>query len=157
MRRFRYRIGQQYVGWISRFLRFLGRRHPEDVCGLEVELLLSPLASQRHVAAATQAQDLAAPLLLYKRVLNVDLIELGSVIHASRPRHPRAVLARVKSRRKMARFDEQFTLIASLLYGSGLRLLDALRPHGARAHATAQIYLHVLDPSGALRAVGSID
>jgi hypothetical protein len=73
IRHYSYRTEQQYVAWIRRFIIFHGKKHPRDMGGPEVEAFLSHLAQVRHVAAATQAQALAALLFLYKRVLNVDL------------------------------------------------------------------------------------
>jgi len=127
LRHYSYRTEQQYVGWIRRYILFHGRRHPRELGGTEVEAFLSHLASQRHVAAATQSQALAALLFLYKRVLNVDLPWLGEVVRASRPKRLPTVLTREEVRRVLANLDGQFLLIASLLYGSGLRVLEALR------------------------------
>jgi integron integrase len=127
VRHYSYRTEQQYVAWIRRFIIFHGRRHPRELGGPEVEAFLSHLATERHVAAATQAQALAAVLFLYKRVLNVDLPWLGAVIRASRPKRLPIVLTRNEVRRILTELDGQFQLIASLLYGSGLRVLEALR------------------------------
>ena len=97
LRHYSYRTEQQYVGWIRRYILFHCRRHPRELGGTEVEAFLSHLASQRHVAAATQSQALAAPLFLYKRVLNVDLPWLGEVVRASRPKRLPTVLTRESS------------------------------------------------------------
>ena len=127
VRHYSYRTEQQYVAWIRRFIVFNGRRHPRELGGPEVEAFLSHLATERHVAAATQAQALAAVLFLYKHVLRVDLPWLGSVIRASRPKRLPIVLTRGEVRRVLSELDGQFHLIAGLLYGSGLRVLEALR------------------------------
>jgi integron integrase len=127
VRHYSYRTEQQYVAWIRRFIIFHGRRHPRDLGGPEVESFLSHLATDRHVAAATQAQALAAVLFLYKHVMNVDLPWLGSVVRARRPKRLPLVLTRPEVRRVLAELDGQFQLIAGLLYGSGLRVLEALR------------------------------
>lgn len=127
LRHYSYRTEQQYVGWIRRYILFHCRRHPRDLGGPHVEAFLSHLASQRQVAAATQSQALAALLFLYKRVLNVDLPWLGEVVRASRPKRLPTILSRAEVRRVLANLDGQFLLIASLLYGSGLRVLEALR------------------------------
>jgi integron integrase len=122
LRHYSYRTEQQYVGWIRRFILFHHKRHPQELGGPEVESFLSYLAVQRRVAAATQAQALAALLFLYKRVLNLDLPWLNSVVRASRPKRLPVVVRRV-----LSHLDGQFVLIAGLLYGSGLRVLEALR------------------------------
>jgi integron integrase len=127
VRHYSYRTEQQYVAWIRRYILFHGRRHPDVLGGPEVESFLSHLATERHVAAATQAQALAAILFLYKQVLNADLPWLGNVIRASRPKRLPVVLTRAEVQRVLAHLDGQHLLIASLLYGSGLRVLEALR------------------------------
>jgi integron integrase len=127
VRHYSYRTEQQYVAWIRRYILFHNRRHPLDLGGPEVESFLTHLATDRRVAAATQAQALAAVLFLYKCVLNVDLPWLGNVIRASRPKRLPVVLSRAEVRRVLASLGGQLLLIASLLYGSGLRVLEALR------------------------------
>ena len=86
LRHYSYRTEQQYVSWILRFIRFHDRRHPEELGGPEVESFLTYLATQRHVAAATQAQAHSALLFLYKHVLAVNLPWLGKVVRATRPK-----------------------------------------------------------------------
>jgi integron integrase len=127
VRHYSYRTSQQYVGWVRRYILFHSKRHPIDMGGTEVEAFLSHLAVDRHVAAATQSQALAAILFLYKNVLNVDLPWLGSVVRATRPKRLPTVLNRAEVRRVLSHLDGQFLLLASLLYGSGLRVLEALR------------------------------
>jgi integron integrase len=127
VRHYSYRTEQQYVGWIRRFVIFSGRRHPAGLGAPDVELFLSHLAISRHVSPATQAQALAAILFLYKHVLNADLPWLGSVIRATRPKRLPVVLTRTEVRRVLQQLHGKYWLIASLLYGSGLRLMEALR------------------------------
>ena len=127
LRHYSYRTGQAYVGWIRRFIVFHGRRHPLEMGGPEVEAFLSHLAVSRRVAAATQSQALAAILFLYKRVLNVNLPWLGSVVRAKRPRRVPSVLTREEVLRVIAKLGGPYRLVVSLLYGSGLRVLEALR------------------------------
>src|SRR5690349_18470177 len=127
LRHYSYRTEQQYVSWIVRFIRFHDRRHPETLGGPEVEAFLSHLAIQRNVAAATQAQALAAILFLYKRVMNLDLPWLGDVVRAKRPKRLPVVLSRNEVRRILIELEDPYLLIAKLLYGSGLRLMEALR------------------------------
>lgn len=127
LRHYSYRTEQQYVGWIRRYILFHGRRHPKDLDGSHVERFLSHLAVQRQVTAATQSQALAALLFLYKHVLNVTLPWLGEVVRASRPKRLPTVLSRAEARSVLSHLDGQFQLIAALLYGSGLRVLEALR------------------------------
>lgn len=127
LRHYSYRTEQQYVAWILRYIRFHDRRHPRDMGGPEVERFLTHLATDGCVSASTQAQALAAVLFLYKRVMNVDLPWLGKVVRARRPKRLPVVLTRPEVLHVLANLDGQFNLIASLLYGSGLRVLEALR------------------------------
>jgi len=126
-RHYSYRTEKQYVGWIRRFIRFHGLRHPAELGGAEVEGYLSHLAMQRNVAAATQAQALAAILFLYKHVLGIQLPWLDNVTRARRPKRLPVVLSRAEVRRVLNELHGDYWQIASLLYGSGLRLLEALR------------------------------
>lgn len=127
VRHYSYRTEQQYVAWIRRFILFHGKRHPRELGGEAVEQFLTHLAADRHVAAATQAQALAGLLFLYKRVLNVDLPWISNVVRARRPKRLPQVLTREEVRRVLAHLDGHYKLVASLLYGSGLRVLEALR------------------------------
>ncbi len=127
VRHYSYRTEQQYVAWIRRFILFHGKRHPEAMGGPEVEAFLSHLATDRNVAAATQAQALAALLFLYREVLAVELPWLDNVVRARRPRRLPVVLSRAEVRAVLAGLQGPYWLAASLLYGSGLRLMEALR------------------------------
>jgi integron integrase len=127
IRHYSYRTEQQYVGWIRRFIIFHDRRHPETLGGQHVEAFLSHLAIERQVSAATQAQALAAILFLYKQVMKVGLPWLAGVVRATRPKRLPVVLTRSEVRRVLDALPEKYRLIASLMYGSGLRLLEALR------------------------------
>jgi integron integrase len=127
VRHYSYRTEQMYVAWVRRYILFHGKRHPATLAGAHVEAFLSHLATERHVAAATQAQALAALLFLYKHVLNVELPWLDSVVRARRPKRLPTVLTRTEVRRVLAQLDGPYALVAGLLYGSGLRVLEALR------------------------------
>ena len=148
LRHYSYRTEQQYVSWILRFIRFHGLRHPETLGGPEVEAFLNHLAMQRNVAAATQAQALAALLFLYKRVLNVDLPWLGEVVRAKRPKRLPVVLSRDEVRRILIELEDPYLLIAKLLYGSGLRLMEALRLRYKDVDL-GQVVIQVRDGKGA--------
>jgi integron integrase len=125
-RHYSYRTEKQYVGWIVRYIKFHGFQHPSRLGGPDVEAFLSDLATRRNVAAATQAQALAAVLFLYKRVLRVDLPWISNVTRARRPKRLPVVLTRAEARRLLDQLHGPYRTIASLLYGSGLRLLEAL-------------------------------
>lgn len=116
-----------YVGWIRRFILLNGKRHPRDMGEAEVEGFLSQLAVQGKVAATTQNQALAALLFLYKQVLGIDLPWMEGVVRAKRSQHVPTVLSRDEITRVLARMDGRPWLLASLLYGTGMRLMEALR------------------------------
>jgi len=126
-RHYSYRTEKQYVGWAHRYLQFNENTPPGQLGAREVESFLSYLATGRQVAAATQAQALAALLFLYKHVLRVDLPWIDNVTRARRPKRIPVVLTRAEVRRLLAELHGKYWVIASLLYGSGLRLLEALR------------------------------
>lgn len=127
LRHYSYRTEQAYVGWTKRFIHFHNLKHPSKMGGAEVETYLSHLASELNVAAATQAQALSALMFLYKTVLKTDLPWLDNVVRASRPRRLPVVLTQVETRAVLGQLDGVHWLVASLLYGSGLRVLEALR------------------------------
>jgi len=127
LRHYSYRTEQAYIGWAKRFIHFHNLKHPSKMGGPEVESYLSHLASDRNVAAATQAQALSALMFLYKTVLKTDLPWLDNVIRASRPRRLPVVLTQAETRSVLAQLDGVNWLIANLLYGSGLRVMEALR------------------------------
>lgn len=122
-----YRTEQQYVVWIRRFILFNEKRHPAEMSGPEVTRYLSHLALERRVSASTQNQALAAILFLYRQVLEIELPWLDNVIRARPPQHVPVVLSRREVQALMARLDGPYWLIGQLLYGSGLRLMEALR------------------------------
>ncbi len=127
LRHYSYRTEQAYIGWTKRFIRFHNLRHPAQMGGPEVESYLSHLASDLNVAAATQSQALSAVMFLYKTVLKTDLPWLQNVVRATRPRRLPVVLTQAETRLVLGQLEGVHWLVASLLYGSGLRVLEALR------------------------------
>jgi len=121
------RTEQVYVGWIRRFILANGKRHPRDMGAAEVEAFLSQLAVQSKVAASTQNQALSALLFLYREVLGIELPWLDGVTRAKRPARVPTVLSCDEVVQLLAHMDGRPWLLASLLYGSGLRLMEALR------------------------------
>ena len=116
-----------YVDWIRRFILFHDKRHPRTMGAPEVEAFLTHLAVNRNVAASTQNQALSAILFLYKEVLGLELPWLENVTRAKRPPRLPVVLSRSEVQRLLAQLDGTHWLVASLLYGSGLRLMEGLR------------------------------
>lgn len=122
------RTEMAYLGWIRRYILFHGRRHPADMGKPELEAFLTDLAVERHVSAATQNQALSALLFLYREVLGQELPWLDDVIRAKKPARLPTVLTRQEVGALLDRLEEGVDkLVVRLLYGSGLRLLEALR------------------------------
>lgn len=121
------RTEQAYVGWIRRFILANGKRHPREMGAAEVEQFLSDLAVRGAVAASTQNQALSALLFLYREVLGTELPWLENVVRAKRPRRLPVVLSQAEVRRLLAEMDGRSWLLASLLYGTGMRLMECLR------------------------------
>ncbi|WP_460764216.1 integron integrase [Lysobacter fragariae] len=116
-----------YLGWIRRFIIANGKRHPRELGAEEVEQFLSSLATKGRVAASTQNQALSALLFLYREVLRIDLPWMENVVRAKHPRRLPTVLSREECQRILAQMDGRPWLLASLLYGTGLRLMECLR------------------------------
>ena len=126
-RHYSYRTEQAYVGWIRRFILFHGKRHPKDMGDVEINTFLSHLATEGHVAASTQNQALAALLFLYQDVLRMRVPWLECLVRARKPERLPVVLSRDEVRAVLARLDGTPRLVAELLYGTGMRLLEGLR------------------------------
>ena len=122
------RTEETYLHWIRRFLRFHGKRHPLDMNAPHVSAFLSYLATELEVAAATQNLALAAVLFLYKEVLQVDLPWLKDVVRAKRSQRLPTVLSVNEVNALLAKLhDDEPGLVVRLLYGTGMRLMEALR------------------------------
>ena len=126
-RHYSIRTETAYVDWARRFILFHGKRHPQEMGAAEVEAFLTHLAVQRQVSASTQNQAKAAILYLYKQVLGVDLPWLEDVVQAKTPRRLPVVLTATEVRTLLLHMQGTTGLIAQLLYGTGMRLLEALR------------------------------
>lgn len=122
-----FRTEKTYVGWIRRFIFFHGKRHPREMGAPEIEAFLTHLAVNRRVSASTQNQALSALLFLYRQVLEIKLPWLEGVERAKTPKRLPVVLTQDEVRAVLAQLEGKHWLIASLLYGSGLRLLESLR------------------------------
>lgn len=121
------RTEETYVQWIKRFIYFSGKRHPELLGEEEVTAFLNHLARERNVAAATQNQALAALLFLYKEVIGKPLPWLDGLERAKQPVRVPTVLTRDEVQRLLGSLRGSKWLMASLLYGAGLRLRECLK------------------------------
>jgi integron integrase len=120
------RTEKAYVGWIRRFILFHRKRHPAEMGEPEITQFLSALANEG-VSASTQNQALAALLFLYQELFGQKLGWMNEVVRAKRPERLPIVLTRAEIREVLARLDGVQLMVARLLYGSGLRLLEALQ------------------------------
>ena len=126
-RHYSLRTEEAYVGWIRRFILFHGKRHPNEMGEKEINVFLSSLAIRDGVSASTQNQALCALLFLYREILRVDDPNLEGAIRARRPHRLPTVLTRAEVKRILGLLEGTPRLIATLLYGSGMRLMEALR------------------------------
>jgi len=115
-----------YTGWIRRYILFHRKRHPLEMGVAEITEFLSDLAQRQKVSSPTQTQALSALLFLYRRVLGVELPWLDKIVRARKPARIPVVLTVHEVQVLLAQLDGVYWLIASLLYGSGLRLMECL-------------------------------
>ena len=121
------RTEEAYVGWVRRFILANGKRHPRELGRREVEAFLTHLAMHGHVAASTQNQALSALLFLYREVLQQELPWMENIRRAKKPERLPVVLSREEVAALLAEMDGVTWLMASLLYGAGLRLMECAR------------------------------
>lgn len=121
------RTEETYIQWIKRYIHFHNKRHPKDMGEKEVRSFLTYLAVSKHVSASTQNQALSAILFLYRRVLDLKLDWIDDVVRAKRPKRLPVVLSRDEVRRILGSMSGTNALVAKLLYGTGMRLMEALR------------------------------
>ena len=127
LRHYSIRTEQCYCDWITRFIRYHGKRHPREMGEAEVTAFLTHLAREGNVAASTQNQALSALLLLYKEVLKQEIGWLEGVERATKPKRLPVVLNRDEVHKIFAHLRGTPRLMAGLLYGSGLRLMECVR------------------------------
>ncbi|MGW8390576.1 integron integrase [Pseudoduganella sp. HUAS MS19] len=121
------RTEEAYVDWMRRFILFHNKRHPSQMGKAEIEAFLTHLAVDRKVAASTQSQAKAALLFLYQKVLKLEVEWLKDVVAAKQPQRLPTVLTIDETRTLLSHMKSETWLVASLLYGSGLRLMEACR------------------------------
>jgi integron integrase len=127
VRRYAKRTVSSYVSWVRRYLRFHHLRHPREMGQDEINAFLTHLAVREKLSASSQNQALGALLFLYRTVLGGDVGSLEGVVRAHRPRRLPVVLSEDEVRRVLGNLQGPSALVGQLLYGSGLRLMEALR------------------------------
>jgi len=116
-----------YVAWVKRFIYYHNVKHPAEMAEPEINMFLTHLAVENHVSASTQNQALSALLFLYRHVIGREVGNLGTVIRARQPKRLPVVMTREEIRTVLSQLDEDKWLIAGLMYGTGLRLIECLR------------------------------
>src|SRR5678815_249536 len=126
-RHYSFRTEEAYVEWVRRFVLFHDRRHPRDLGGDDVAAFLTHLAVERNVSASTHQQALSALLFLYRDVLELELPWLGDIVRPKSTKRLPVVLARAEVRALLAHMEGTHRLMARLLYGTGMRLMECMR------------------------------
>jgi len=125
-RHFSRRTEEAYCRWVRRYIRFHGLRHPADMAEPEINAFVTHLAVDENVSTSTQTQAFSAIVFLYRHVLHREVGEI-ELVRANQPRRLPVVLTREEVRRLLAGLEGEPRLVAALLYGSGLRLMEGLR------------------------------
>lgn len=121
------RTEDTYAQWIKKYILFHNKRHPIEMGSAEIETFLTHLAVDRNVAASTQNQALSALIFLYKDVLRIELNTPIDAVRAKKPQRLPTVLSKAEVSALLEHLPEQYQLMARLLYGSGLRLMECIR------------------------------
>ena len=127
LRHFSLKTEKSYVYYIRDFILFHQKRHPSEMGVNEIRAYLAHLATERQVAASTQNVALSALLFLYKHVLEIELPYIDNIERANRPKRLPVVFTRTEVKQVLSQLDGMNYLIVSLLYGSGMRLMEGLR------------------------------
>ena len=121
------RTEEAYTNWIKKFVFFHHKQHPRDMGAPEVEAFLTDLAVNGKVSASTQTQALSALLFLYREVLGIDLPWMDGLVRAKLSQRVPMVLSVNEIHRLMANLEGMYSLMARLIYGSGMRLMECVR------------------------------
>ncbi|MES2206027.1 MAG: integron integrase [Pseudomonadota bacterium] len=126
-RHYSIRTETQYIQWIKRYILFHGKQHPKDLSAAHLEAFLTHLAVEGNVSASTQNQALSAILFVYREILKIDLPWLEKVIRAKKPQRLPVVLNRGEVQEVLANMEGVYLLMAKLMYGTGMRLMECVR------------------------------
>jgi integron integrase len=127
LRHLSHRTEEAYIYYIKRYIIFHNKRHPKEMGAEEIQAFLTHLAVNKNVSASTQNQAFSALLFLYQKVLQIELPQIENVTRAKRPEHLPVVFTRTEAKEILSHLTGVPYLVVSLLYGSGLRLMEALR------------------------------
>lgn len=121
------RTEQTYIHWIKRYIYFHGKQHPKDLNEAHVTDFLTDLAVHKNVASSTQNQAMCALIFLYRKVIKKDLGEFENLVYAKRPSRLPVVFSRDEVRSVLLQLEGVPWIMAQLLYGAGLRLMECVR------------------------------
>jgi integron integrase len=128
VRHYSYRTEVTYLSWVRQYILFHNKRHPREMGTNEINTFITHLATQKNVAASTQNQAISAILFLYRYVLDLELDEKALIpIRPTKPKRLPTVLSKSEAQRTIAKMDGVYRLMAQLMYGGGLRLMEVLR------------------------------
>ena len=127
VRHYSIRTEQAYVHWIKNYIYFHKKKHPKDMGDVEITAYLSHLASTKNVSASTQNQALNALVFLYRKVLDIDVGVFKDLVRAKKPKRLPVVLTHDEAREVLSHIHGMNGVMANLLYGSGLRLMECVR------------------------------
>lgn len=127
VRHYSIRTEQAYVHWIKNYIYFHKKKHPKDMGDVEITAFLSHLASTKNVSASTQNQALNALVFLYRKVLDIEVGVFKDLVRAKKPKRLPVVLSHDEAIEVLSHIDGMNGVMANLLYGSGLRLMECVR------------------------------
>ena len=127
VRHYSLRTEKSYIGWIKRFILFNNKKHPLDMGADEIRDFVNHLAVKANVSASTQNQALQAILFLYKDILKIEVGWINEIERVARTKHIPVVFSKSEAKLVLENMDGVVRLVASLLYGGGLRLNECLR------------------------------
>jgi integron integrase len=122
------RTERTYLGWVRQFILYHNKRHPREMGAPEINAFITDLVNQKNVSASTQNQAISAILFLYRNVLQIELDEASLLpIRPGKPKRVPTVLSRTESKKVIAQMDGVHKIMAQLMYGSGLRIMEVMR------------------------------
>ena len=128
VRHYSHRTEETYISWVRQYILFHKKRHPREMGVYEINAFITHLASERNVAASTQNQAISSILFLYRNVLEIQLDETALVpIRPTKPKRVPTVLSKTEAQAIIRQMTGVYRIMAQLMYGSGLRLMEVLR------------------------------
>jgi integron integrase len=127
-RHYSLRTEKTYIGWVRQYILYHKKRHPRDMGAAEINEFITYLVNQKTVSASTQNQAISAIVFLYRNVLNIQLDEQALIpIRPTKPKRVPTVLSKEEAKKVITRMDGIYKIMAQIMYGSGLRLMEVVR------------------------------